>query len=344
MQTTWPSDELEAVPACPVCGGERREVLHAGLTDGIFFTAPGSWTLHRCLDCRSGFLDPRPERASIGRAYARYYTHCGAVRGRPELRLAGARQAVRDGYLNSRYGYAFAPAWERTGAVVARVLPKRRWYADGWVRRLPAPRPGARLLDVGCGEGSFLATMRDAGWAVQGLEPDPAAAEVTRSRGIPVEEAPIEAHTLPSGSFDALTMSHVLEHVHDPRGALRACRELLRPGGILWLATPNLDARGHARFGPAWIGLDPPRHLCIFTRASLLAALREAGFAVVEVPRDYSAEQTFVESAAVAAGEDPQGPAVSGRRLGPIRTLLADLAARLRPATCEALEVVARAE
>ena len=77
-------------------------------------------------------------------------------------------------------------------------------------------------------------------------------------------------------------------------------------GWTLWLATPNLDARGHAIFGTDWIRLDPPRHLVLFTRASLAAALEEAGFTGLFYKKDYSAERVFPPSATVAAGEDPQ--------------------------------------
>jgi len=79
-----------------------------------------------------------------------------------------------------------------------------------------------------------------------------------------------------------ITLSHVIEHVHDPLKLLRQCFELLAPGGRLWLQTPNLRSLGHAVFGPAWRGLEPPRHLVLFDRATLMAALAGAGFRETE--------------------------------------------------------------
>jgi SAM-dependent methyltransferase len=335
----WPSDGLEAVPSCPVCAGEHRQVLYEGLTDRIFFTAPGRWTLHRCADCGSVFLDPRPDRATIGLAYANYYTHAEGPAARPP-RAERVRDAIRNGYLNARYGYELAPA-SRLGPVIAALLPKRRWYADHLVRHLEREPGRNRLLDVGCGDGAFLAGMQDAGWQVQGLEPDAAAAERARRSGVPVVDAPLEQAPFAPASFDAVTLQHVVEHFHDPLEALRICRRLLRPGGTLWLATPNLDARGHAAFGRDWLGLDPPRHLVLFTRSSLAGAVERAGFAVRAFPTAYMASPSFPVSAAIAAGRDPSEPAPDLRMRG--RVLAADVLVRHVPKRAEEIVLIAEA-
>ena len=334
----WPEDNLESVDRCPVCESGRRSVLYENLTDRIFFTAPGRWTLHRCLDCRSAFLDPRPDRATIGLAYETYYTHEDES---PPKRPAAAniRDAIRNGYLNARYGYDLMPS-SRLGPVVARLLPKRRWYADHMVRHLER-KPGGRLLDVGSGNAAFLGGMQEAGWEVQGLEPDPAAAERSRRGGVPVVASTLEESAFEPGSFHAVTLHHVLEHFHDPVEALRICRHLLEPGGTLWLATPNLDARGHAIFGRHWLGLDPPRHLVLFTRDSLVSAVEGAGFVIRSLPTAYMAHPSFPVSAAVAAGV-PAEEAVPDLRLRG-RMIAADLLVRFTPRRAEELVLIAEA-
>jgi 2-polyprenyl-3-methyl-5-hydroxy-6-metoxy-1,4-benzoquinol methylase len=228
------------------------------------------------------------------------------------------------------------------GRFVARLLPKRRAYADRLVRHLPAPGGGARLLDVGSGDGSFVAWMRALGWDAEGLEPDPAAAERARAAGVPVTTASLEEAGFGPGSFEAITMSHVIEHLHDPPTALERCRLLLRPGGTLWLATPNLAGYGHSTFGCDWIGLDPPRHLVVFTRASLVAAAERAGFAVKSLPRDYSAERVFPCSGVVATGGDPQDAASVSAQRRRRRVLVADLVGGLAPSRAEEAVVVAK--
>jgi SAM-dependent methyltransferase len=322
-----------------VCGGDERELLHEGLTDRIWFTAAGSWTLHRCATCRSAFLDPRPDRDTLGLAYERYYTHDEAPPP-PAPTAGGLRAAIANGYLNAQYGYELGPA-SRLGPLVATLLPKRRWYADHAVRHLRLEPGRNRLLDVGCGDGSFLAGMREAGWEVQGLEPDAAAAERVGRSGIPVVDTPLEESSFAPGSFDAVTLNHVVEHFHDPLEALRICRDVLRRGGTLWLATPNLDSTGHKTFGPAWSGLDPPRHLVLFTRGSLTSAVERAGFAVRALPTPYMAASSFGLSAAVAAGRDPLRSPVTRRTINRIRA--ADLLVRFKPERAEEIVLIAEA-
>ena len=335
----WPRGELEAVSRCPICGGGRRETLYSDLTDRVFFTAPGRWTLHRCPDCASVYLDPRPTSESIGLAYGSYYTHESDAPP-PSLVAEGARLAIRNGYLNARYGYDLHPA-SRLGPVVSALLPKRRALVDHLVRHLKHDPGRNRLLDVGCGNGAFLAGMRDAGWSVQGLEPDATAAEQARSGGIPVAIATFEDAPFEDGSFDAITLNHVVEHFHDPVAALRICRRLLAPGGTLWISTPNLQSRGHTVFGPDWIGLDPPRHLVLFTRSSLTSAVERAGFAASSFPRIYTAAQTFALSESVVEGVDPFGSGPEHSVRG--RVLTADLLTRLNPASSEEIILIAKA-
>jgi SAM-dependent methyltransferase len=336
----WPADGLESMASCPVCGSDRRRRLYDGLTDRISFSAGGKWTLYCCSNCSAGYLDPRPDRGSIGDAYAGYYAG-GDSPTPPALVGAGIRNALCNGYLNERYGYELSPA-SRLGPVVARVLPKRRSYADRTIRHLPRFKGRRRLLDVGCGEGAFLTAMRRAGWDVQGLEPDATAAASARAAGVPVVEQPLEADAFPAGSFDAVTMNHVIEHLHDPTEALRICHDLLRPGGVLWVATPNLSSRGHDLFGRDWIGLDPPRHLVLFTRSSLSRAVRAARFERQRFVSDYSADRVFPCSAAVAAGEDPRDEPVVRRHRSRSAILAGDIVARFRPSRAEDIVLIAR--
>src|SRR5207249_6934470 len=101
---------------------------------------------------------------------------------------------------------------------------------------------------------------------------------------VTVHLGPLASHQFASGSFDAIAMSHVIEHVHDPAGLLRECHRILRPGGLLSVVTPNWSSLGHRYFGRSWRGLEPPRHLQLYTLPTLVRELRQAGF-VVETAR-----------------------------------------------------------
>ena len=142
---------------------------------------------------------------------------------------------------------------------------------------LDASRRG-RLLDVGCGSGQFLANMRDLGWEVMGVEPDPEAARVAREKlGLEVCQGTLAESEFPQDSFDVVTMSHVIEHVPDPLGLLKECKGILKPGGRLVLVTPNIESLGARVFGEFWRGWEPPRHLFLFSPRTLSRCVESAG-------------------------------------------------------------------
>jgi SAM-dependent methyltransferase len=160
---------------------------------------------------------------------------------------------------------------------------------------------------VGFGDGLFLQWAAAAGWEAVGLDTDPVAVDLARRRGLQVRAGRVEDLTDERESFDVVTCSHVIEHVHDPRQLLASIYGLLRPGGLLWLDTPNIGSLGHRRFGRHWLGLDPPRHLVVFSAGALLALLESTGFVVLRrLSRFEVCKRFFAASARTAAGvENP---------------------------------------
>lgn len=308
--TPWPDDELERVEACPVCGSVDRELLHQNLVDNVFFTAAGRWNLHRCTRCQSAYLDPRPNEASIGKAYGVYYTH-SADHSRGKRHASGGlrslKRALTHGYVNARYGTRRQPA-SRLGVWVARISPMRRQKRDAEFRYLPKPDTGQRLLDVGCGNGDYLANAADAGWQVVGIDADPAAVAVATQRGLDARLGGIELFAEQSSCFDAITLSHVLEHLHDPVGLLRAVHRLLKPGGVVFIDTPNIQSRGARRWGADWRGLETPRHLVIFSRAALVDRLQAVGLVRIQSPRRTAVRKSMdLASLRMQLGKSPYG-------------------------------------
>ena len=306
----WPSGGLEDVPNCPLCGSSSRTLLHRDLTDQVFFVAPGQWTLWRCAQCRSAYLDPRPTEETIGLAYSEYYTHRQDERPPPRTAFERLRLTLANGYRNGRYGTRLAPA-SRAGHLLARLVPPLGWPVDATYRYLPKRRPAGeqRVLDIGCGNGDWLALIRETGWEPTGVEPDPVAAAQARERGFDVRPSIADWVDTPQ-SFDFITMSHVIEHVHDPLGLLRAAYDLLRPGGRICVLTPNVDAMGHRIYGRHWRGLEPPRHLILFNRTSLRTALSDSGFSDVRFPgRFYPFREMSDQSRRIQAGHDPYSDA-----------------------------------
>ena len=347
----WPAADLETLGACEVCGGTDRPVWLDGLADRIFFVAPGRWRLRRCAACDVAQLDPRPTEASIGRAYARYYTHDAAperqflVPGdRPDLAL---KRALHADFYNHFYGHRLAPALPPGRWLIA-ASPARRARAGHYIRHLPGPALAqgpadgpARLLDVGCGNGSFLRVARALGFQAEGVEIDAASGSVARQAGFAVHGGPLASADFEPGRFAQITLNHVVEHLHQPMLALRRLLGWLRPGGRLWLQTPNLAARGAARYGVHWRGYEPPRHLVLFDGASLPATLAAAGFARAGLLAPQRDAGFFIQqSEAVQAGRDPY----QAGRAGPAQRRLArqwDAAAQADWASAEAITVQA---
>ena len=139
-------------------------------------------------------------------------------------------------------------------------------------------REGGRLLEIGCGGGYYLAVMRMLGWTVSGIEPDPVAAEVAaKVAGCPVHIGTIDDAPFDPGSFDAIVSHHVIEHVYDPRAFVSSAARLLAKDGLMVVQTPNFESLGHKLFGADLFSLDPPRHLCLFTPASLRGLFENSG-------------------------------------------------------------------
>ena len=248
--------DTETNSACYLCG-RHGEVLYHGLTDRLF-GAPGEWSFRKCTgsDCGLVWLDPRPTTADIGKAYRHYYTH-GPANHALQSRATRIIRAI----LHTVSTYFLGLQCERRRY--------KRMYLD-------QTSPG-RLLEVGCGNGKRLARLQGLGWEVTGQEIDPVAAEHVRTvKGIPVHLGPLE--TIESGEYDVVILSHVIEHVYDPVAMLTTCHRLLKKNGLLVVLTPNAASHGHRTFGAAWRGLEPPRHLHLFSNQTLSRIAQQAGF------------------------------------------------------------------
>jgi len=267
-------------PRCPVCN-HTGQIRYQGMRDALF-GAPGEWTMRACPDAACGclWLDPCPSPDDIGRAYDAYYTHAART---PLAERAVARVWALLGQLTlaGHHGRPVGPVPAAVGRALAPLIdavPALGLHLALLLRHLPPPTPGMSLLDVGCGDGLALQVLAGIGWRVQGQDVDPKAVAVATARGLQVRQGLLHQCGFADGSFDAVTSSHVLEHVHEPVPFLAEMHRLLRPGGTLVAVTPNVRSANHERFGRAWLSLDPPRHLVLFTPQALEAVAARAGF------------------------------------------------------------------
>jgi SAM-dependent methyltransferase len=277
---------MEAFQDCILCGVRGRR-LYAGITDRLF-GVPGKFEIRQCLDCRLLWLDPRPVVEDTAKCYEHYYTHEDvqeARTGGDRRPLSALRETLRYAILCGNYRYRHLhkshDLWCRMGPVLAKIpFFKYRAVYDDLRERFPryVERADRLLIDIGCGRGDYLKRMKDLGWNVLGIEPDVVSAELAKKRGIPVIAGTLDEARLPDGAADQITLQHVIEHLRDPVAVIHECHRVLRKGGRMVIYTPNNESLGHRVFGEYWRGLEPPRHLFIFSKRSIKLLLLKTPF------------------------------------------------------------------
>jgi 2-polyprenyl-3-methyl-5-hydroxy-6-metoxy-1,4-benzoquinol methylase len=250
---------------CALCGSADAIQLF-DLPDRLFARPQVRATLVQCRRCGLIYQNPRPTLGEMAQHYLPEY----------ELYAPQPTQATLSTGLRLAYDYG---------------MRKRR----GFVTRY---RRGGRLLDVGCATGLFLHFMRNNGaWDVEGVEINPEAARMARDQfNLAVHTGTLEQAGLPSQAFDVVTMWDVFEHVHDPGQTLDEVWRILKPQGLLILRVPNGSSRDARLFGQYWAGLEPPRHLYVFTPHTLKALFHRNHFELLHYSSASAAYTTFLLS------------------------------------------------
>ncbi|MEI6148074.1 MAG: class I SAM-dependent methyltransferase [bacterium] len=239
-----------------------------------------------------------PVAEDLHKAYVRYMTHSTtAAPGKSWLHRSNHR--ILSSYLRSRYATGRVALSDRLLATLLYLLPGHRWDADATVFGL-TPVPGGRILEVGCGDGSKLDWFEILGWQAEGLDVDQKAVENARRQKRPVHSGDLFSQHYPAETFDAVVMSHVIEHVVDPAALLRECHRIMKAGARLVLLTPNAASWGHKLYGAHWLPLDPPRHLHLFTSSSLRGLCERTGLRIERCRTTPRARAVFLGSRRIA--------------------------------------------
>ena len=301
--------QLELVKSCPVCeSGNHRDLFVA--CDKLC-ELPGEFKVARCSECGLVYLKERPDTGSINFYYPAdsYYAYKPPASHSLFLRddsLAAIWYAIKKSILSADYNYKHFGGKKIT-SLLAR-LPLIRNHATFELDALLHPYvESGSLLEVGCASGMYLDLMRALGWKrVVGIDISRRAIEQARN------ELKLEAYCgelkdvcLDGESFDAVSLSHTLEHVSDPLEFLRETYRVMKPEARLAIVVPNVESLCARAFGQDWFHLDAPRHMVNFTRHSLQVALERAGFRVESLktnPR--TSYQTALFSYGRQAGDD----------------------------------------
>lgn len=222
-------EELLSRRACPTCGS----------TSETLELEKDHMRIVRCSACDLVFVNPTFDETHYKRVYA----------------SQAYQEIVRDLGINS-HEYRV----NRFGAERVRLMSEHLHVPNG---RAP------RYLDVGCSTGFVVEAARDHGWEAIGIDLNPSAIDFGRSRGLDLRAVALEDAGFPAGSFDAVSLFDVLEHLLDPGRTLRACIELLAPGGILFLYVPNFDSASRLLMGANAHFIWPTHHLNYYTPTTI---------------------------------------------------------------------------
>lgn len=226
---------------CPWCGSENAQ-LHIELKD--LFLTQEPFKILECKDCGLLYTTPRPNKDEIGKYYKsdEYYSH----------------QENKEGFIPKVY--------EKVKSI---NLKNKYTIATEKTRK-------GKILDIGCGVGDFLHTMEQHGWEGTGVEPSEEAKAIAKKRIKAQLLSSEEQENLTEGSFDVITMWHVLEHVDALRWQIQQLYRLCKPGGRIIIALPNYMSYDGQYYKAAWAAYDVPRHLNHFNEETIIKIFEES--------------------------------------------------------------------
>lgn len=264
---------------CPLCQHPGKKIYQFSFE---FKNYQKNFIYFLCSKCPHLWLTPFPSQKEINQIYANYHTH--QLKTKKTL-LASFREKCLKAFLSEFYGYGYLGRpkflWRLLGLFIRKIpfFYQRAILAINGVEG----REKGKLLDVGCGHGAFLYQLGKLGWEVSGVEPDEVAAQIARKQfGLNIFCGPLEEAQLPASTFEAIVFRHSLEHIPFPLKVMEECWRILKPGGKVHIFTPNVESLGHSLFKFKWRGLEPPRHLHIYSLNSIISLLKKVGFTIEE--------------------------------------------------------------
>ena len=278
---------------CPGCGEPGvRTLFHA--RDRLYATTDKSFLVVECKNCRLIRLEPRPALRELKKYYPPEYWYAPESDTASRLEEVYRRFVLRD-------------------------------HINFVVRALNGSTEKGLVLDVGCGGGLFLRMMHERGVPVLGLDTSEAAAKSAWERnGVAVVCGDLSKSPIERESCAAVTMFHVVEHLHDPVGYLRTARDLLMPGGRLIVQVPNASCWQFLMFGERWNGVDVPRHLVNYRQRDLEHLLDYCGLEVVRRKHFSLRDNPAGFASSIAPGLDPMARKVRKVRESGFVKLLKD--------------------
>jgi 2-polyprenyl-3-methyl-5-hydroxy-6-metoxy-1,4-benzoquinol methylase len=206
--------------------------------------------LCKCTSCNLIFTNPRPEEESIDKYYQSedYISH----------------QNKGNNFTNIIY------KWVRNITIKNKIR---------WLNKYSENK--GSLLDIGCGTGYFLQAAKNAGWQTQGIEPNNTAREIAKKQKIKVKKD--LSNLKKEKKFSAISLYHVLEHIHQLRKTGKKIVDLLEDTGTIFIAVPNHRSFDAKKYGTYWAAYDVPRHLYHFNQETIAKFADEMGLKIISI-------------------------------------------------------------
>jgi len=236
--------------SCPVC---KSTQIQPQLSAKDYTVSGEIFSIVACNICTHLFTQNVAQQNEIGKYYAseKYISHSD----------------TQIGLVNKLYH-----------SIRKRTLQSKKKLIEGETQK-----SNGNILDIGCGTGAFLNMMKTEGWKITGLEPDENA-RVKAKTLYGIEPQPsINIFNLSINSYDAITMWHVLEHVHQLHEYIEQLKNMLTDKGKIFIAVPNYTSYDAQHYGQFWAAYDVPRHLYHFSPASMKKLVEQHGLTIKKI-------------------------------------------------------------
>lgn len=244
---------------CNLCGADNFRLVLENYDRQ--HNKPGIFNIVKCNQCGLVYLNPRPKN-------------------------------INDYYTDDYVPYSI-PKETFPESLTSKILSSERYYKKhknsfdnicSWIfEKIYSPVPckeKGKILDIGCGSGSYIYTLKKYGWDVYGLDISSKSVNFARSQlKLPnVFAGTIESKRFPDEFFNVILLKHVIEHLPDPRSSLKEIYRILKKDGLLLIITPNVSSLNFRLFKKFWFPLETPRHLYLFSPITLKKLINMTGF------------------------------------------------------------------
>ena len=258
---------------CPLCKSELKTIF----TTKDYLVSGEKFDIVECSNCRLRMTNPFPDKEKIGNYYE------------------------SDAYISHA---------EESKGIFDSIYNMVRSYMLGRKRKIVENSSGIKqgsLLDIGCGAGHFLSSLKENGWDVKGVDASQKARELVKSQ-FDIDVITPENWFNSDETYDIITCWHSLEHVYDPWVYLEKIKTQLSVDGVLIVASPNYESTDGNKYGADWAAYDTPRHLYHFAPISMQKIMFNNEFLINEIHR--MAFDAFYVS--ILSSQHMEKPMISG--------------------------------